>query len=511
MWPRIAVDRRPRRRVRRPGHRHRRHGGRVRAVPEQPVRADAAAQPALQHRAVGRRRAAQAVRAARHASRRSPSGPARSTCPPTARSRSTTCRSATAPDAPVLHDVTSRSRRASGSRWSARPAPGSRRWPSSSRGFYDPRDGTRARSAASTCVTRRSRSLRQRIVVVPQEGFLFAGTIRDNIRVGRPDATDAEVEAASTRSALAERFAALPDGLDTEVRERGLALVGGRASAGVARARAALADPARARARRSDVEPRPGHRAHGRARARRLTEGRTVVVVAHRLSTAARADRIAVVDDGTLVELGTHDELIADEGRYASLYAAWDSCAATGPRVPSSTKSWIPRSLDVAEHDTPDEGAEAADEPPVARELATGVVVGAHDAGLGLDSGAAAGPPKRRSSTPPWRSPECRSRRTLRARCGGRRWTAARTSRRCRGPARDPVPRRARRSRTRRCLVEAELPLRLHRSREHGRYPAGEQQGEKHDGERARSSSLTAHAERRPALPTSTLWCSTTS
>jgi ABC-type multidrug transport system fused ATPase/permease subunit len=94
--------------------------------------------------------------------------------------------------------------------------------------------------------------------------------------------------------------------------------------------RAALADPALLVLDEATSSLDPGtERAVERALTR-LTEGRTVVVVAHRLSTAARADRIAVVDDGHVAELGTHDELIAREGRYASLYAAWDSRAAMG-------------------------------------------------------------------------------------------------------------------------------------------------------------------------------------
>ena len=110
-----------------------------------------------------------------------------------------------------------------------------------------------------------------------------------------------------------------------------------------------------------------------------------MVVVAHRLSTAARADRIAVVDDGRIAEVGTHDELIAHEGRYASLYAAWDSRAAMGRSGPKRPSRSPPRALDLAEHDAPDQGAEAADEPPVPRELAARLGVGARDAGLGRD------------------------------------------------------------------------------------------------------------------------------
>ena len=170
------------------------------------------------------------------------------------------------------------------------------------------------------------RSLRDRIVVVPQEGFLFAGTIRDNVRVGRPEATDEEVEAALDALGLTERFAAFPEGLDTEVRERGSRLSAGERQL-VSLARAALADPTVLvlDEATSNLDPGTEHTVERALEA--LTEGRTVVVVAHRLSTAARADRIAVVDDGRLVELGTHDELVRREGRYASLWSSWTAKA----------------------------------------------------------------------------------------------------------------------------------------------------------------------------------------
>jgi ATP-binding cassette subfamily B protein len=166
-------------------------------------------------------------------------------------------------------------------------------------------------------------------VVVPQEGFLFAGTVRDNVIVGKADATDPQIHDAIAALGLADRFEALPEGLDTDVRERGSRLSAGERQL-VSLVRAALADPALLVLDEATSSLDPGtERAVERALTR-LTEGRTVVVVAHRLSTAARADRIAVVDDGRIAELGTHDDLIAHEGRYASLYAAWDSRAAMG-------------------------------------------------------------------------------------------------------------------------------------------------------------------------------------
>ena len=194
--------------------------------------------------------------------------------------------------------------------------------------FYDPREGN-VEYADVDLRDATLRSLRERIVVVPQEGFLFAGSVRDNIIVGKPDATDDEVQEAIAALGLGDRFDAFPDGLDTEVRERGSRLSAGEKQL-VSLVRAALADPSLLVLDEATSSLDPGTERTVERALGRLTEGRTVVVVAHRLSTAARADRIAVVDDGHVPELGTHDELIAHEGRYASLYAAWDSRAAMG-------------------------------------------------------------------------------------------------------------------------------------------------------------------------------------
>jgi ATP-binding cassette subfamily B protein len=187
--------------------------------------------------------------------------------------------------------------------------------------FYDPREGHVEMGGVDLRdVT--LRSLRERIVVVPQEGFLFAGSVRDNVRVGKVDATDAEIERAVDVLGLRDRLEALPDGLDTEVRERGSRLSAGERQL-VSLCRAALADPAVLVLDEATSNLDPGTEHSVEQALERLMEGRTVIVVAHRLSTAARADRIAVVDDGRLVELGRHDDLIRRGGRYASLYRAW--------------------------------------------------------------------------------------------------------------------------------------------------------------------------------------------
>lgn len=167
------------------------------------------------------------------------------------------------------------------------------------------------------------KELRERIVVVPQEGFCFSGSIRDNVRIARADATDAEVEDALGSIGALERFEQFPEGLDTDVRERGSRLSAGERQL-VALARAALVDPAVLVLDEATSNLDPGTEAEVEAALERLMRGRTVVVVAHRLSTVRRADRIAVVDHGRLAELGTHDELVALGGRYAALAAAWE-------------------------------------------------------------------------------------------------------------------------------------------------------------------------------------------
>ena len=159
-------------------------------------------------------------------------------------------------------------------------------------------------------------------MVVPQEGFLFGGTIRDNVRIARSAATDDEVTAALASIGVLDRFAELPDGLDTEVRERGSRLSAGERQL-VSLARAALVDPVVLVLDEATSNLDPGTEAVVEQALERLMAGRTVIVVAHRLSTVRRADRIAVIDHARLAELGTHDELVALGGRYAALVDAW--------------------------------------------------------------------------------------------------------------------------------------------------------------------------------------------
>jgi ATP-binding cassette subfamily B protein len=193
--------------------------------------------------------------------------------------------------------------------------------------FYDPVAGT-VRVGGVDLRDAEFVSLRRRVIVVPQEGFLFAGTLRDNVRVGRPEATDAEVEQALRVLGLLDRFAAFPEGLETEVRERGSRLSAGERQL-VSLARAALADPSVLILDEATSNLDPGTEHAVEAALEHLMHGRTVVVVAHRLSTAARADRVGVVYDGRLSELGSHEELVALDGHYAELYRAWATHQAT--------------------------------------------------------------------------------------------------------------------------------------------------------------------------------------
>ncbi|HKE74138.1 MAG TPA: ABC transporter ATP-binding protein [Acidimicrobiales bacterium] len=187
--------------------------------------------------------------------------------------------------------------------------------------LYDPTEGT-VRFGGVDLRDATIASLRRRIVVIPQEGFLFNATIRDNVRLARADASDAEVDAALAAVNAYDRFSSLPEGLDTEVRERGSRLSAGEKQL-VSLARAALADPALLVLDEATSSLDPGTEALVEGAVDRLLEGRSVVVIAHRLSTSERADMVGVVDGGELVELGTHAELVAAGGAYARLYATW--------------------------------------------------------------------------------------------------------------------------------------------------------------------------------------------
>jgi ATP-binding cassette subfamily B protein len=188
--------------------------------------------------------------------------------------------------------------------------------------FYDPTSG-RITIDGKDLRDVRLTSLRERTSMVPQEAFLFRGTIRDNIRFGRPNATDEEVEQVCRLLGIDEAIQRMPQGFDTEVRERGAALSGGERQL-IALARAVLVDPRLMILDEATSALDAGTEAHVESALRLASHGRTTIVIAHRLSTAARANRVAVVDHGKIIELGTHDELIGIEGGlYAKLYEHW--------------------------------------------------------------------------------------------------------------------------------------------------------------------------------------------
>ncbi len=187
--------------------------------------------------------------------------------------------------------------------------------------FYDPTEG-RVLVDGHELRSVEAHSLRSQMGIVPQEGFLFSGTVRENISFGRSDASDEEI-AAAARAVGAETFiAALEHGYDTQVGERGVQLSAGQRQL-LAFARALVADPRilvlDEATSNVDVHTESLIE-HG---LRRLVAGRTAIVIAHRLSTIRHAGRIIVLEHGSVVEQGTHDELLEAGGRYWQLYRDW--------------------------------------------------------------------------------------------------------------------------------------------------------------------------------------------
>jgi ATP-binding cassette subfamily B protein len=166
--------------------------------------------------------------------------------------------------------------------------------------------------------------LRRRLVFVPQEGHLFSGTIAENISLAQPGASEAEVREALRTIGALERFESLPEGLATDVRSRGVRLSSGERQL-VSLARVAIADPAVIVLDEATSSLDPQTEAAVEQALAVVSRGRTVITIAHRLSTAERADRVAVMEHGRLIEIASHDELVAQGERYARLWASWQA------------------------------------------------------------------------------------------------------------------------------------------------------------------------------------------
>jgi ATP-binding cassette subfamily B protein len=187
--------------------------------------------------------------------------------------------------------------------------------------FYDPTVGAvRVDGRDLRSVT--AHSLRSQMGMVPQEGFLFSGTVRDNLSFGRSDATEEQLRDAARAVGADEFIMALPQGYDTQVGERGVQLSAGQRQL-VAFARALVADPRILVLDEATANVDVHTEGIIEEGLRRLVAGRTAIVIAHRLSTIQHADRILVMEYGRIVEQGTHDELLAAEGRYWQLYRDW--------------------------------------------------------------------------------------------------------------------------------------------------------------------------------------------
>ena len=183
--------------------------------------------------------------------------------------------------------------------------------------FYDPDRGAIRLDGLDLKTLKRS-DFRQSVALVPQDPVIFAASARENIRFGRPGASDAEVEAAARAAAAHEFVSALPEGYDSYLGERGVMLSGGQKQR-IAIARAILRDapillPDEATSA-LDAESEVAVQKAVEA----MAQGRTTLIVAHRLATVKKADRIVVFDQGRIVAQGTHDSLVAEGGLYARL------------------------------------------------------------------------------------------------------------------------------------------------------------------------------------------------
>ncbi len=189
--------------------------------------------------------------------------------------------------------------------------------------LQDPRDGRVLLDGVDLRDVRFS-SLRERVVMVPQEGFLFDDTLLHNVRYGRPSASDADVELAITELGLDEWVSGLPRGIRSRVGQRGESLSAGERQL-VALARAYLADPDLLVLDEATSAVDPATEVRLQRALSGVTTGRTSVTIAHRMSTAEAADKVVVVDAGRVVEVGRHDDLVDAGGVYQRMYASWQA------------------------------------------------------------------------------------------------------------------------------------------------------------------------------------------
>lgn len=193
--------------------------------------------------------------------------------------------------------------------------------------FYDPQHGTVLLDGVDVRDLGFD-ALRSAVAMVPQEGFLFTGSVRSNIAYARPEMTDDEIWNVASVLGIESWLRSLPERLDTEVRERGMRLSSGERQL-VSLARAMAADPAVIVLDEATSNLDPETEATVEAALGRLLTGRTAIVIAHRLQTAQRADRVIVIGGGRVTEQGTFDELIAARGEFARLQSVWQEAEST--------------------------------------------------------------------------------------------------------------------------------------------------------------------------------------